>query len=32
MGLVLAPIVDGKLDAWKKFNEELKSGEKKINV
>jgi len=29
MGLVLAPIVDGKLNAWKKFNEELKSGSKK---
>ena len=29
MSLVLVPIVDGKLDAWKSFNEEMKSGSKK---
>jgi len=29
MGLVLVPIVDGKLDAWKRFNEEINSGSKK---
>ena len=28
MGLVLAPIVDGKLNAWKNFVEECKSGSK----
>ena len=28
MGIVLAPIVDGKLDAWKNFIEECKSGSK----
>jgi len=28
MGLVVAPIVDGKLDAWKGFVEECKSGSK----
>ena len=31
MGLVVAPIVDGKLDAWKVFIEECKSGSKKEN-
>lgn len=29
MGLVVVPIIEGKLDAWKKFNEEVKSGSKK---
>ena len=28
MGLVLAPIVDGKLDAWKDFIEECTTGSK----
>jgi hypothetical protein len=28
MGLVVAPIVDGKLDAWKSFIKECKSGSK----
>jgi hypothetical protein len=29
MGLVIAPIVDGKLEAWKKFINDMKSGSKK---
>lgn len=29
MGLLLAPIADGKLEAWKKFIEDMKSGSKK---
>ena len=29
MGLVVAPIADGKIDAWKKFIEEMKSGSKR---
>ena len=28
MGLVVAPIVDGKLDAWKSFIDNCKSGSK----
>jgi hypothetical protein len=28
MGLVIAPIVDGKVDAWKSFIKECKSGSK----
>jgi hypothetical protein len=29
MGLLVVPIIDGKLDAWKSFIEEVKSGSKK---
>ena len=29
MGLVIVPVVDGTLDAWKRFIEDLKSGSKK---
>jgi hypothetical protein len=29
MGLVIAPIAEGKLNAWKTFIEEMKSGSKK---
>jgi hypothetical protein len=29
MGLLLAPIADGKLEAWKKFIGDMKSGSKK---
>jgi hypothetical protein len=29
MGIVVVPVIDGKLDAWKRFNEDLKSGSRK---